>query len=473
MPQQSASVGRRPTPLDVYAPGQLGELTQIIDPCLVDAVVDETAAREQRLRLLPARVVVYFVLALAVFEGVSYTGVWAKLTAGLGKAVAACPCASSLSRARRRVGTAPLRRLFEVLAGPVASPTRQQDSFYRGRRLVALDGTTQCVPDNPAVTWHFPKHVGEVKEFGYPMLRLVALVECGTRALLDAAFGPDRIGELSYAHRLLASLDSSMLLLADAYYDAVDFLNAVSETGAAFLLRSTRKRRPTTRLALSDGSYLTFIRSQHYRAGRGYGRRLQVRIIEAWITVSLEDGTQRTELWRLITSLLDADRYPARELIEIYHRRWEAETCYFSLKSTLLDGRILRSRTVPGIEQELYALLTVYQALIHTADDLTFVHAELSARRVSFTVLLQAAADTIVTGEFPSITAPASLVGSIGRAALAGLHPPRPRHRLKARLRKRQGKYSFTHHRHPRRCMRYKLHTAIITDGILDKAPPS
>ncbi|MFJ9541352.1 transposase domain-containing protein [Streptomyces sp. NPDC101225] len=124
MPQQSASVGRRPTPLDVYAPGQLGELTQITDPCPVDAVVDETAAREQRLRLLSARVVVYFVLALTVFEGVSYTRVWAKLTAGLGKAVTACPCASSLSRARRRVGTAPLRRLFEVLAGPVASPTR-------------------------------------------------------------------------------------------------------------------------------------------------------------------------------------------------------------------------------------------------------------------------------------------------------------------------------------------------------------
>ncbi|WP_268248478.1 IS4 family transposase [Streptomyces melanogenes] len=455
----------------MYAPGHLGELTQIIDPCLVDAVVAETAAREQRLRLLPARVVVYFVLALAVFEGVSYAGVWAKLTAGLGKVVTVCPCASSLSRARRRLGTAPLHRLFEVLAGPVAPPARR-DSFYRGRRLVALDGTTQCVPDDPAVTWCFPKHIGEVKEFGYPMVRLVALVECGTRALLDAAFGSDRIGELSYAHRLLTSLDASMLLLADAYYDAVDFLNAVSGTGAAFLLRSTRKRCPTTRHALPDGSYLTFIRSQHYRAGRGYGRRLEVRIIEAWITVSLEDGTRRTELWRLITSLLDADQYPAQELIEIYHRRWEAETCYFSLKSTILDGRILRSRTVPGIEQELYALLTVYQALIRTADDLVFVHAEVPAHRISFTVLLRAAADTIVTGELPPMTAPVTLVGSIGQAALANLHPPRPRHRLKARMRKRHSKYPFTRHRHPRRCMHYKLHTAIITDGILDKTPP-
>ncbi|MEV3859116.1 IS4 family transposase [Streptomyces sp. NPDC050095] len=454
MSQQSASVGRCPTPLDVYAPGHLGELTQIIDPCLVDAVIDETAAQEPRIRLLPARVVVYFVLALAVFERVSYAGVWAKLTAGLGKVATACPCASSLSRARRRLGAAPLRRLFEVLAGPVATPTRRE-SFYRGRRLVALDGTTQCVPDDPAVTWRFPKHVGEVREFGCPMVRLVALVACGTRALLDAAFGPDRIGELSYAHRLLASLDASMLLLADAYYDAVDFLNAVSETGAAFLLRSARKRRPTTRHALPDGSYLTFIRSQHYRAGRGYGRRLEVQIIEAWVTVRLEDDTQRTELWHLITSLLDAERHPAQELIEIYHHRGEAETCHFSLKSTILDGRVLRSRTVPGIEQELYALLTVYQALIRTADDLVFAQSELPAHRISFTVLLRAAADTIVAGELPPIIGPAtSLVGSIGRAALADLHPAQPRHRLKARTRKRHSKYPFTRHRHPRRCMR-------------------
>ncbi|WP_053729748.1 transposase [Streptomyces sp. WM6378] len=177
-------------------------------------------------------------------------------------------------------------------------------------------------------------------------------------------------------------------------------------------------------------------------------------------------------MWRLITSLLDADRYPAHELIELYHRRWEAETCYFSLKSTILDGRILRSRTVPGIEQELHALLTVYQALIRTADDLVFVHEELPAHRISFTVLLRAAADTIVAGELLPITVPATLVGFIGEAALTDLHPPRPRHRLKARMRKRHSKYPFTRHRHPRRCMSYTLHTTIITDGVLDKAPP-
>ncbi|WP_128382466.1 hypothetical protein [Streptomyces cavernae] len=140
----------------------------------------------------------------------------------------------------------------------------------------------------------------------------MALVECGTRALLGAAFGPDTTGELGYARRLLDHLDASMVLLADAYYDAFDFLQTVTDTGASFLLRSTRKRRPAVRRPLPDGSYLTAVCAGKYKAGRGYGR-LEVRIVEAWMTVTLGDDTRRTELWRLMTSLLDAERYPAHE----------------------------------------------------------------------------------------------------------------------------------------------------------------
>ncbi|MGW4042588.1 transposase domain-containing protein [Streptomyces sp. NPDC004721] len=275
-------------------------MTQIIDSELVDADVEDTGARERRRRLLPTRVVVYFVLALAFFERSSYLAVWEKLTAGLGPLAVARPSASSLARARRRLGSAPLRRLFTVLAGPVAD-RGQCGTFYQGLRLVAIDGTTLSAPDEETVTWHYRKHIGTLRSFGYPLVRLVAIVECGTRALLDAAFGPDHVGELAYARSLL-----------------------------------------------------------------GY-RRMEVRLVEAWITVTLADGTQRTELWRLLTNLLDAQRYPAEQLLEIYHRRWQAESCYFSLKSTILDGRVLRSRSVPGLEQEIFALLTVYQALIRMA----------------------------------------------------------------------------------------------------------
>ncbi|WP_172639459.1 transposase domain-containing protein [Streptomyces tailanensis] len=225
MSRKSGSIQPGATVPDVYAPGHLGELTQIIDPELVDAVLEDTGARERRLRLLPARVVVYFVLAFAFFERSSYRAVWDKLTAGLDAVPVARPCASSLSRARRRVGSAPLRRLFAILSGPVAD-RGQSCTFYRGLRLVAVDGTTLSAPDEEAVTWYYRKHIGKVRTFGYPLVRLVAIAECGTRALLDAAFGPDHTGELTYARRLLGCLDASMLLLADAYYDAFDFVQA-------------------------------------------------------------------------------------------------------------------------------------------------------------------------------------------------------------------------------------------------------
>ncbi|MFI6289888.1 transposase [Streptomyces sp. NPDC051018] len=238
-------------------------------------------------------------------------------------------------------------------------------------------------------------------------------------------------------------------------------------TGASFLLHPTRKRRPTVRRPLPDGSYLTTVCAGNYRAGRGCGR-LGVRIAEAWMTTELADGTRRTELWRLMTSLLDAESYPAHELITLYHHRWQAETCYFSLKSTILGGRLLRSRTVPGIEQEVYALLTVYQALVRTADDLVTAQPGLSAERVSLIVLLNAAADQIVAARGIAPADPMGLVGAIGRAALAGLLPKGRRWRLKARVRKRNSKYTFTTGKHPRKTQAYALHFEMIKEGGLD-----
>ncbi|WP_371503141.1 IS4 family transposase [Kitasatospora sp. NBC_00374] len=418
----------------VFAPGHLGELTQIVDFELVDAVLEETGARERRLRLLPSRVVVYFVLALALFEDCSYVAVWNKLTAALGTLAPVRPAASSLARARRRVGTAPLRRLFEILAGPVAG-RGQAGSFYRGLRTVAIDGTFLHAPDTEQITWRYPKRIGDTIEFGYPLLRLLVIVECGTRAVLAACFGPESTGELPYAQRLLDCLDSSMLLLADANFDAIDFLHDLDDTGARFLVRSSARRCPVIQQRLPDGSYLATLNTAVYRAGVGY-RLLPVRVIEAWITVTLADGTTRSEPWRLVTSLLDHERYPARELVELYHRRWQVETCYFSIKATMLDGRVLRSRSIPGLDQEVYALLATYQALIRTAADAAATRPGLAMERISFTVLLQSAADQVTIAAGIHAQGPADLVGVIGRAVLAGLLPATRRQRVKARSRK-------------------------------------
>ncbi|MCY0932301.1 IS4 family transposase [Streptomyces sp. H27-H1] len=315
----------------VYAPGHLGELTQIVDFVLVDTVIEETGSREKRLRLLPSRVVVYFVLALALFEDCSYRSVWGKLTAGLEGMPLVGPAASSLSRARRRIGTAPLRRLFEILSGPVAH-LGQAGSFYRGLRTVAVDGTLLHVPDEEALTWRYPKRAGESVEFGYPLLRLVVLVECGTRAMLAAAVGPESDCELTHAGRLLGVLDRTMLLLADAAFDANEFARDVQATGAQFLVRSSARRIPTPFQHLGDGSCMARI---------GYGVLpvlLTVRVIEASVTVTLADGTARTEQRRLLTNLLGPAAHPAAhpaaKLVGLYHERWQSETTYFSVKAT-------------------------------------------------------------------------------------------------------------------------------------------
>jgi hypothetical protein len=440
----------------VYAPGHLGELTQIVDFVLVDAVIKETGAREKRLRLLPSRVVVYFVLALALFEDCSYRAVWGKLTAGLEGLPLVRPAASSLSRARRRVGAAPLRRLFEILAGPVAH-LGQAGSFYRGLRTVAVDGTLLHVPDEEALTWRYPKRAGESMEFGYPLLRLVVLVECGTRAVLAAAFGPESDGELTYAGRLLSVLDRTMLLLADAGFDGAEFARDVQATSAQFLVRSSARRIPTPFRHLGDGSCLARI---------GYGVLpvlLTVRVIEASVTVTLADGTVRTEQWRLLTSLLDPAAHPATELVDLYHERWQSETTYFSIKATMLDGRVLRSRSLQGLDQEVYALLTTYQALIRAAADTVCTRPGTDMDRISFTVLQTTAADTVTTatGILPP-AGPADLVGTIGRTALDAMHPARRRQRVKARTRKNPtSKYGPNAGQHPTTSQNYTVHATV------------
>jgi hypothetical protein len=415
----------------VFAPGHIGELTQVIDFALVDAVLEETGARERRLRLLPSRVVVYFVLALALLEHCSYQAVWDKLTAGLGGLAAARPAVSSLARGRRRVGTAPLRRLFETLAGPVGG-RGQPGVFYRGLRTVAVDGTCLHVGAGPAITGRYRIRKGrtdrsEGLEQGYPLLRLLALVECGTRAVLAAAFGPEATGELAYARGLLAALDATMLVLADAYFDAAEFLRDISLTRAQFLVRSAARRCPTPLTHLPDGSYL---------ARLGYGvlpKLLPVRVIEATVTTTLADGTTRTEQWRLLTSLLDHTRHPAGELVTLYHERWQAETTYHSIKATMLDGRVPRSRSTPGLDQEVYALLAAYQALIRAAADTAATRPGLDMDRISFTILLQTAGNLLTTATNILPTGPADLAGAIGRAALRNLlptwrRPPTPKH---------------------------------------------
>ena len=399
----------------VFAPGHLGELTQFAPFELVDDVLERTGAVQRRLRDLPSRAGVYFVLALGLFPGLGYARVWAKLTAGLrdlpGLAVAA-PSEKALRDLRRRLGPAPLKALFEVLAGPLAWPYAPGVRFG-GLRTVALDGCSSIrVPDtarNRAWPGRIRHRLGLA---GYPLVHLMALAETGTRALLGAVIGCAADGdEPALARGLLHLLGPGMLALADRAFDQNGFLAAVAATGAHLLIRARATRSPRVLQVLPDGSWL---------AETG---GLRVRLIEAAVTVTGADGTRWGDRYRLITTLLDHRRYPAHRLVRLYHERWEIESAYYALRHTLLKGRVLRSGDRPGLEQEIWALLATCQLLRMAMTDATATRPGTDPDRASFTTAVQAAIDQLTAAA--GITPAAPHPGAIGTAVLATLLPPR------------------------------------------------
>jgi hypothetical protein len=393
----------------VFAPGHLGELTQIVPFEMVDEVLAETRSVQRRLRRLPSRVVVYLLLAAGLFEGQGLRQVWARLVSGL-DGPAWTPSSSVLAQARRRVGVAPLRALFWLLAGPPAGAVR-----WRGLLVCAMDGTTMSVPDSPANLAAYGHQSGSHGGSGYPLVRLVAVVGCGTRTLLGAVFGPFTTGETTYAPELFGCLKAGMLLLADRNFAVKALVAAIAGpqgTGADLLIRC-KSTRPLPRLeTLADRSWRSVLGG------------VPIRVIDAQIALTLSGGGHRIGHYRLITTLLDPHRYPATELVKLYHQRWEIETAYLELKSTTLGGRILRSRTPQGADQEIYALLALYQALRLAMTDATTSRG-LPADRASFTTALLAARDQLIHAAGIIAENAIDLVGQIGRAVLDNPLPVR------------------------------------------------
>jgi hypothetical protein len=395
-----------------FAPGHLGELTRVIPFGLVDAVLAEEGGLEKRVRLLPSRAGLYFLLAMCLFPQPGYLGVWRKLTAGLRTLGLPEPSGKALRDLRRRVGTRPVKRLFEILAGPLGQP-RTPGIMFRGYRTVSFDGCKSVrVPDTAANRAWLGKQNASNGETGYPALSLMALVETGTRALLGAVFGPAAGGETGQALSLLALLDATMLLLTDRGFDAGDFLGAVAATKAQFLARLTSTRSLPVLRHLPDGTFLTVIGG------------VKVRVITAAVTVTCHDGTTYGGTYRLATTLLDHCAYPAGALMTLYHERWEHEVTYLALRHTLLNGRVLRSGDPAGIEQETWALLAVYQALRTAVTDAVQTVPGTDPDRASWQVAVETAQNLTVTAA--NVTDPGNdLTGEIGRAVLTGLHGPR------------------------------------------------
>ena len=371
----------------------IGVLTRVFPPELVDRVVAEAGRVEQRHRLLPARVVVYYVLAMALFADASYEEVMRALVEGLAwssgwRQAWEVPAKGSIFKARSRLGREPLRLLFEAVAAPLAIEGTR-GAFYRQWRLMSLDGTCLDVADTPANEQEFGRPGSSRREGGgaFPQLRLVALSETGTHAICAVAMGPLSRGENALADELIGELSPGMLCLADrGFYSFARFQKA-RETGAQLLWRVQRNILLPREQQLSDGSYLTRIYESQgdQRAGRD-GE--QVRVIE----YQLDDGTSDPEQrYRLLATILEPEQAPARELGVLYHERWEIENALDELKVHQRGPRVvLRSKQPDGVYQEAYGYLCTHYAIRKLMHDAALTTG-LDPDRLSFTRSLRAA----------------------------------------------------------------------------------
>jgi hypothetical protein len=378
----------------------MGLLSRTFTPELVDFVVDEAGAREERTRALPARLTVYFVLTMWLFTGYGYGLVLRELVEHWprrAREVWRPARTGSLTEARKRLGPGPLRLLFDRVAG-VSGTQATPGAFWRGLRLTSLDGTLFDVPASGANAAAYGRAANGSRPGPFPQVRLLALVECGTKAMIGAVFDSFAVGERTLAHRLLVHLHTGMLLMADRGFPAFDLWQAAADTGAQLLWRASDSFTLPVDRVLADGTYLS-----HLNGARG--KRTTVRVVEyTVVTTTLEaDGVseETSELFCLITTLLDPGAAPARELAELYTARWTSETIFRHIKIEQRGGRTatLRSNSPAMVEQELWAMLCVYQAIHQLAAESAH-RAHLPVAHISFKQTL-AAARRSVGADFP------------------------------------------------------------------------
>lgn len=370
----------------------LGVITKTFPLERVRSALAATGKASVRERDLPAHVVVYYAIALALYMQSSYREVLRCLLEGLQwlREPAVPPRVaghSGISQARTRLGWEPLRELHDELVKPIAVAATQ-GAWYRQWRLVRLDGSTMEVADEHDNEEAFGRPGASRGGSAYPQFRFVSLVESGTHVLFGTRMGPYATGEHTLARDVLGALDRTMLCLADRGFFGFALWQQALATRAQLLWRSRKNMRLGCEQRLADGSYLSRLYPSE-RDRRHQTRSIRVRVIE----YRLEGLTAAEPIYRLVSSVLDPQHAPAQELAALYHERWEIETALDELKTHLRGARIvLRSKTPDLVRQEFYGLLMAHfavRALMHEAalkanvdpDRLSFLHAVRVVRR--------------------------------------------------------------------------------------------
>jgi len=370
----------------------LGVIARSFPRKTVDEVLEESGRCSERQRSLPAHVMVYYVIAMALYMQVAYREVLRCLLEGLrwllGPEVELSVAGKSgISQARTRLGYEPLELLYERIVAPIAVE-KTQGAWYRGWRLVSLDGTTMAVADTGANEEAFGRPGQSRGRAAQPLVRLVSLVENGTHVLFGARMADYHTGETTLAEQVVPHLHRGMLCIADRNFFSLQLWRQAQANGAELLWRVKKNMLLPCVRRLPDGSYLSRIYPS-LRDRRHDTNSVQVRVVEYVL-----DGVEDAEpIYRLITTILDPEKAPAEQLAALYHERWEIETAFDEFKTHLRGaGIVLRSKRPDLVLQELYGLLLAHFAirgLMHEAalehkrdpDELSFTHAVRVIRR--------------------------------------------------------------------------------------------
>src|SRR6266704_6472109 len=370
----------------------LGVIAKFFPVEKIHEVLEQTKRASVRERDLPAHVVVYYVIALALYMRSSYREVLRCLLEGVQwlldpSAKVKVAGKSGISQARSRLGVEPVKKLYDTVVTPIAEK-RTKGAWYRQWRLVSLDGSTLDVADTVENEEAFGRPGASRGSSAYPKIRFVALLENGTHVLWAAHMDRYATDELTLAESVIPSLGKGMLCLADRFFPSYKLWRMATKTGADLLWRTRQNARLDVEKRLPDGSYLSRIYAS--TSERRNGRNgIVVRVID----YRLKDVEGSEPLYRLITTILDHQQAPAKELAALYHERWEIETALDELKTHLRGAKIvLRSKTPDLVRQEFYGLMMTHFAirgLMHEAalkaredpDRLSFLHAVRVVRR--------------------------------------------------------------------------------------------
>lgn len=370
----------------------LGVIAKTFPAERIEAVLAATGKASVRRRELPAQVVVYYVIALALYMQSSYREVLRCLLEGLqwlsapGTKIKVASNAA-ISQARSRLGAAVLRQLHDECVQPIAA-LATRGAWYRRWRLVSIDGSTLELADEKRNAAAYGRPGASRGASAYPQLRFVALLEAGTHVLFGTRMGAYAVSEISLAEEVVGRLHKEMLCLADRSFFSYPLWNQARASGADLLWRGRKNLILACEQRLPDGSYLSRIYPSQ-RERRQHRQGVRVRVIE----YRLEGLPDSEPFYRLLTTILDPEQAPAAELAALYPQRWEIETALDELKTHLRGARIvLRSKTPELVEQEFYGLLLAHFAirgLMHEAalkadedpDRLSFLHAVRVVRR--------------------------------------------------------------------------------------------